>query len=631
MKIDRQEQNDLVNTLTQLQQLLVPAEVFKFEKELKVLQEKIARIEQKLDNRKEWLANMESLMASMVKNQVAIELSGIRKAIESIVEEEIELKNQQWQKEIRKAMAPVVSAAIQKNVGEDPGEIARSLALEIAGAMEARTRQNKEEMEGVIIPIVRRAIAEYIKESPVEIAQAIGPVIAKAVQEQNRLDKDAMVKAMSPLIARMIQNKIVQDKKSMIAAFAPVISPAITQQIKAAPEEVANAIAPEIATAVKKQIKLERTAMIDALYPIIGNTIGKYIAETIRDINRKIETALTLKGIKRKIRAKLQGVSEAELMLAEEMSFSTRAIFLIHKASGIVISEVQQPDGPRLESDLVAGMLTAIRSFVGEYFAQSGKDSEIDKIDYGNDKIILEVAGSCYLAVVIEGEPSKQFIGKMRQTLSEILLNYSQSIEEFRGKPETIPQEIHQELQELVIGNESKIAPQQPRTLLAISLALAALIALPWGIHQYRNVRSRRLAAAVTEALAAAPSLSVYRLHVEESRGKLKLTGRVPSEDLRRQAEAIARAAAPTRELENQIFAVEVPPDPKQTAAELHRVTIMLNQIDGIAITTDYVDGQVTVTGEVVNRTEAQKIAQALQQIPGVKSAIVDLSIPPKR
>jgi len=628
---DRQDTNDKVNPLAQLQQLIVPAEVFEFEKELKLLQQNMAGIEQKVSNRKELLSMVERSLTEIVKNQVAIEDSEIKKAIASIVTEEISSSKQQWQKEMKRAIAPMVATAIKKNVRENPGEIAKAIAPEIAEAIEASTKQNKEEMEAVIAPIVRLTIGKYIKASPVEIARAIAPEIAQAVQEQNRLDGEAMVKALSPTIDRMIQNKIVEDKKSMSEAIAPVISPAITQQIKVAPEEVANAIAPEIATAVKKQIKLERTAMIDALYPIIGNTISKYIGETIRDINRKIENALTPKVITRKIWAKLQGVSEAELMLAEEMPFSTRAIFLIHKASGLVISEVQQPEGPRLESDLVAGMLTAIRSFVGEYFAQSGKDSEIDEINYGNDKIILEVAGSCYLAVAIEGEPGKQYIGKMRQTLSQILLNYGQPIEEFKGKLETIPQQVHRELQELVISKESNIGPQQPPVLQAIGLALAALIVLPVGIHQHRNGVDRRQAAVVADALAATPSLSVYRLHVEVDRGNLKLTGRVPSKYLQQKAEEIATSVAPSLELENNIIAVEVPPDPQQTAAELDRVTIVLNQIDGIAITTDYAEGQVTVTGVVVNRTEAQKIAQALQQIPGVKLVLVDLSLPPEK
>lgn len=606
MRNYQQKRNDVVTPLEQLQQLLVPQEIFAWEEEIEKIQQNLARIEHKINDREE--LKRSPLWEEMLSKQ-AEEVKGLKKTIAMLVEARIKEKCQRLKREMSEAIAPA-----------------------IAKAMEGRRREKKEELETVITPIVSRAISEYIKESPLEIAQAIAPEIASAVQEQNRLDRDAMVKALSPLIDEMIQNKILQDKESMSAAIAPVISPAITQQIQEAPQEVASAIAPEIAAAVEKQIKLERTAMVDALYPIVGSTISKYIGETIRDINRKIENTLTFKGIERKVRAKLQGVSEAELLLAEEISFSTRAIFLIHKASGIVISEVQQPDGPRLESDLVAGMLTAIRSFAGEYLAQSGQGTELDAINYdGNDKIILEVAGSCYLAVVIEGEPSKQFIQKMRQTFSEIILEHGKAIEIFKGKQETIPREVHEKLQELVTLEESKTRQKPPRGLLAISLALAALIALPWGIHQYRYGVDRHLEAKVADALAAAPSLSVYRLDVEVDGGNMKLTGRVPSEDLRRQAEAIARAAAPTLELENQLFAVEVPPDAKQTAAELHRVTLLLNQIDGIAITTNYADGQVTVTGVVANRTEGQKIVQALQQIPGVKSAILDLSLPPKR
>ncbi len=91
---DRQEPDNIVNPLAQLQQLIVPAEMFEFEKEIKLLQQNLARIEQKIYNRKEWLSNMESLMAEMVKSQVAIEGSEIKKAIASIVAEEISSRKQ---------------------------------------------------------------------------------------------------------------------------------------------------------------------------------------------------------------------------------------------------------------------------------------------------------------------------------------------------------------------------------------------------------------------------------------------------------------------------------------------------------------------------------------------------------
>jgi hypothetical protein len=53
------------------------------------------------------------------------------------------------------------------------------------------------------------------------------------------------------------------------------------------------------------------------------------------------------------------------------MPFTVQAIFLIHKGSGLIISEVQSLESHYLESEMVAGMLTAIRSCVNDCIAQS--------------------------------------------------------------------------------------------------------------------------------------------------------------------------------------------------------------------------------------------------------------------
>jgi hypothetical protein len=41
------------------------------------------------------------------------------------------------------------------------------------------------------------------------------------------------------------------------------------------------------------------------------------MAEAIKSINEKVENTLSVEGISRKIRAKMQGVSEAELIFKE--------------------------------------------------------------------------------------------------------------------------------------------------------------------------------------------------------------------------------------------------------------------------------------------------------------------------
>ena len=281
-----------------------------------------------------------------------------------------------------------------------------------------------------------------------ELRKLLLPHITELLKLKISESKHEVVEAITPLIDNAIRGRVKQDKDCMGEALAPVVPVAIAQQIDVNSEEVAQAIAHAMGEAIKKQIELEQDKIVDALYPVIGNTISKYMGETIKAINAQIENTLSVEGIKRKVRAKLQGVSEAELIIKESISYTPQAIFLIHKASGLVICDIQPSDSEKLESDMIAGMLTAIRSFANDCMAQSG-NSELDEIDYGNFKIILEVAGYCYLAIIVKGEAPKKFIAQMRKILSRVIQTYGKSIENFEGDLETIPTEINTLLQTL--------------------------------------------------------------------------------------------------------------------------------------------------------------------------------------
>lgn len=448
-------------------------------------------------------------------------------------------------------------------------------------------------------------------------------LIVELEQKQANLESqiyqpEQLIELLIPVISELLKRKVASSDDEEIAnAIAPEIAAAIRQQIIIERSAIANAIAPEMGIAIKQQITLERDAMVDALYPVIGGTIVKYMAEAMRSINEKLEKSLSPEGIIRKFRAKIQGVSEAELILKEAMPFSIEAIFLIHKSSGLVISEVQS-GSQKLESEMVAGMLTAIRSFVNDCITNSGGNTEVDAIEYGNSKILLEVAGYCYLAIVTEGEPPQWFVDKIRQALSAIVQNYGELIESFEGDPATIPEQVNALLEELTTSLKSKA--KSPPIALIIGSVILSLILLPWGIFQYNHAIARRIEANTTQALASTPELAVYRLTVNSDRKTLKLSGMLPNQYLRQKAEQIAKDVAPNLKLENKIIAVDVPPDPITLAAEVKRITRTLNQINTIAIKAKYVNRQVTIEGTVSDFAEAGKITKAFEQIPGVHS-----------
>ncbi|MEG4318250.1 MULTISPECIES: OmpA family protein [unclassified Microcoleus] len=520
-----------------------------------------------------------------VKNLLAeTDLPGVRNLLASIDSKLGKLEHQIYDpQELIALMLPWIAEILSRKIADSREEVVNAIVPIIDEVIRAKTVENRQAMSSAIGELLPDALAQQIKDSPADIARAIAPEMGLAIKEQIRLDQ----------------------------------------------ESIAQALAPEMGKAITAQIALERDSMVDALYPVIGSTISKYMAEAIKTINEKVSNSLSMEGVGRKIRSQVQGVSEAELILRESIPFAVQAAFLIHKASGLVISEAQHSGNYQLESEMVAGMLTAIRSFVNECIVQPGEISELNLIEYGDSKIMLEVAGYCYMAVIIKGEPPQSFINKVRQTVTTLILNYAKLIHEFNGDPGTIPDSLHPLIESLFEPLEKQKSTKLPIALIGMSMAAMSLILVPWGIYQSRSSVDRNLATNAALALASTPELAVYRLNAEVEGNTLKLTGKLPNPELRAKAAKIAASTVPNLKLDNKIVAVDVPPDPVLTAGEVQRITAVLNRLSGVSISSRYGDRKVTVEGTVMEGADSQKIAQSLKQIPGVQSVVSTVKLDP--
>lgn len=478
-----------------------------------------------------------------------------------------------------------------------------------------------------ILPLITELLNHKSIESQESLLKVLIPIIDEAIQKRSEQDLSKMGTAIAYILPTAIAHKIKQSPTKIAKAIAPEMAIAIQEQIKLDPDAIARTLGPEMGEAIKTQILVEKDAMVDALYPVIGSTISKYMVELVKSINEQVESALSFKGIKRKIRAKLKGVSEAELILQEAMNYKVLAVFLIHKTSGLVIRELHPALELKLEADMLAGLLSAIRSFVNECIVQPGEVSELHQIEYDASKIVLEVAGYCYIAVVVKGEPSKRYIKKLRQTLGTIVLKYGKLIAVYDGDPASIPNAIEPLLENLTKSEEQEKASKPPYALIVL---LSAIIAI-WGFVAYRAYVADRIETKASTALDAAPELSVYRIASKVYGGKLTLTGRVPNEYLKDQAGKIASQVVPNLQLDNQIIAVKTPPDPVLTAGEVERLAWIFNQQAGVAIAArhDYGTETVTIQGVVPDITEVEKISQAFKKIPGVNAVINTVQIRP--
>lgn len=511
--------------------------------------------------------------------------------------------------------------------------------------------QNADQLIEHLSPLIARLIERRVVEAREEICNALLPTIDRLILERSLQDRQAMAEAIAPIldtaIVRRMQEAPTEIALAISHAIAPETASAMREQYQIDADSMIEALGPMMGASIKQQIALERDAMVDALYPVIGNTISKYMKDAIETINEKVQNTLSLEGVGRKVRAKVQGVSEAELILREAIPYRVRAAFLIHKASGLVMVEAQCTNTGPLEGDMLAGMLTAIRSFVNDCIAQgdgSESVSELHEIQYNDSQIAMEVAGYCYLAVIAQGQPSQGFYRQLRSTLEQLVEHYDRQIKSFDGDPRTLPNAIQLAVSNLVWPTVAKPPLQRrggfPWALVGLVAAVGMVIATPWLWWRYQAQRDQSLVAAVESALSTSPQLAVYNLSAEVLGDRLRLRGKVPYPWLRFQAERTAnqayqatdpqrfkQAAAP----DNQIIAVQLPTDPVLAAAEVQRITKVLNQ-NGSAVSASYsidaqAGGTVTITGAVRSRAEASAIATTFAQIPGANRVVNSLQI----
>lgn len=478
----------------------------------------------------------------------------------------------------------------------------------------------------LMLPVMGELLRRKVHLSETEICEALVPIIDSLIKLRTEQDHIRMSEVIAVLIPEAISQAIANFPSRTAQALAPEVALAIQNQIQLDQEAIANALAPQIGASIKQQILLERDAMVDALYPVIGSTISKYLAEAIRAINQKVENAFSLAGLQRKIKAKLQGVSEAELILQESLPFTVKAIFLIHKSSGLVIADIQSPD-THLESDMIAGMLTAIRSFANDCLAQPGSD--LDQIEYGTNRICLEIAGYCYLAIVSSGSPSPISLARIRRTFAELLQTYSKLIENFDGDPSTIPADLHQRLARLTLVS-NPTSSKYPITLILIGLSLATALGGWLGFSQLRRTYEQNLIQLSQGAIAAEPALAIYPIQVELEQNQIKLRGKVPYPSLKSKAEAIAWRQYLFQNLniqvKNQIQVAHLPPSPEVISAQVARTAESWQRHYPIQV--QYQDRQVKLRGRVSAPVAAQ-ITEDFSQIPAIAQVVSELAIIP--
>ncbi len=195
--------------------------------------------------------------------------------------------------------------------------------------------------------------------------------------------------------------------------------------IKIMPEK----LGPTITQTLKVQIKESREEVVQALYPIMGQMIKSYIQKEIQILTEKIdsqfEKAFSPEHIILRIKSFFGGVKYSEMLVKNTLGPQIKEVFVIEEGSGLIIGSYSTDKS--LDEDMIAGMLTAIKSFVKDAFQT--EDQNLEMIEYELYKIYIQQFNKFYIAVVFSGSSSARFKDAMNDAMLKLVKDNARVLE----------------------------------------------------------------------------------------------------------------------------------------------------------------------------------------------------------
>lgn len=437
---------------------------------------------------------------------------------------------------------------------------------------------------------------------------------------------------LAPLFASILSKSHANDEKLILDTFSPIVNSLIDKSYETSKEKISSQLAPLIGNAIREQIKSQKDDVVDALYPVIGSMISRYVSKSFEDmlnnINRQIQNGLSLNTLKRKIKAKLQGISETELLLKESATTNIRALFLIHKETGIVLCEAQNPQKPITESDMIASMLTAIKSFINDWIEKNEANYEIGEIEYGGSKILIETSGYSYLAVIIDGATTTSTYNEIRTTMENIVASHGEDIRKFDGDLSKFANvEIYKKIAFLLSKPSHENEQQVKKSPLLYLIPIFIIALISWAF--YKELKETALNKKVATLLYKTPQLTSYRINTTVDDGVVTLIGQVPFEYHKQLASEIVSHVEDIKSIKNNLIVLPTLDDPMQISSNISYLLKGFNSFDGINVTYSYAYPSLTLLGSVWNAKRKDEIVSILKNIKGVKTIIDNIKIEP--
>jgi hypothetical protein len=157
---------------------------------------------------------------------------------------------------------------------------------------------------------------------------------------------------------------------------------------------------------IEQKLKDSQQQILDIVYPVMGKMITKFVNLQIQQLKEGIDAQIngifSRQGFVKHIKNRILGVKTSDILIAAADKPILEEIFVIERDSGLMFGSAAL--FPSVNRDVVAGMLTAIKSFVEDAFERDNEDLEM--IQYGTYRILLQNYPFYYFALALSGTVS---------------------------------------------------------------------------------------------------------------------------------------------------------------------------------------------------------------------------------
>ncbi|MES2571003.1 MAG: OmpA family protein [Verrucomicrobiota bacterium] len=226
-----------------------------------------------------------------------------------------------------------------------------------------------------------------------------------------------------------------EDKEKRVRDVAAILPHATRLSLEKS-GELARALEPSIENALRHTVGKRPQIFVEALHPIIGPIVRRSIAESLRgllqSLNQTLENTFSWQGLRWRFEAIRTGRSFAEVVLLRSMVYRVEQLFLIHRETSLSLLHATADSAVSKDSDMVAGMLSAIQDFARDSF-EAGADALLEQFRVGELEVWIASGRHAYLAAVVRGTPPRELRTLLEEAIETVHILKGPELASFEG------------------------------------------------------------------------------------------------------------------------------------------------------------------------------------------------------